>query len=73
MELKVGQIWKHYKGDTYRIVALARNSETDDLYDVVVYERTDEPKIWTQSKERFLSNETYEGQTIPRFTFVSDN
>lgn len=73
MKPKIGQIWKHYKGNEYRIVALARNSETDDTYDVVVYERVDEPKIWTQSKERFLGTEQYNGETVSRFTFIGDN
>ncbi len=74
MELKPGQIWKHYKGGMYRIVTAAVNNQTDELYDVIVYQDTsDESKIWTQSKERFLSIEEYEGQTVPRFTFISDN
>mgnify|MGYP003394495342 CR=1 FL=1 len=73
MELKPGQIWKHYKGADYRIVVLGRSSETDDTYDVVVYENIAEGKIWVQSKNRFLSNEEYQGETVARFTFVSDN
>ena len=73
MELKPGQLWRHYKGAPYRILYLARSSETDDLYDVVVYQNVEFPeKIWTQSKARFLSTEKYEGNTVPRFTFMND-
>lgn len=73
MELKAGQIWRHYKGGMYRIVTLAVNNQTDELYDAVVYQdTTDESKIWTQSKARFLSTEEFEGKTVPRFTFVSE-
>lgn len=74
MEIKIGQIWRHYKGGMYKILLLAVNNQTDELYDAVVYQDVDdESKIWTQSKERFLSTEEYEGKTVPRFTFISDN
>ena len=74
MEIKPGQIWRHYKGGMYHIVALPQNNQTDELFDMVVYEdTTDTSKIWTQSKERFLSTEEWQGETVARFTFVSDN
>lgn len=73
MELKPGQLWQHYKGGKYRIVLLAKNNQTDELYDVVVYvDATDSEKVWTQSLERFLSTEQYEGNTVPRFTLISE-
>ncbi len=74
MELKPGQIWRHYKGGMYRIVALPQNNQTDELYDSVVYEDiSDTSKIWVQSKERFLGKEDWQGETVARFTLVSDN
>lgn len=74
MELKAGQIWKHYKGGMYRIVTLAKNNQTDELYDAVVYQDVSAPeKVWTQSLERFLATATYEGQTVSRFTFVTES
>lgn len=74
MQLKPGQVWKHYKGTPYRVLHLGRSSETDDMYDVVVYQNIEFPeKIWSQSKERFLGTEEYDGQTVPRFSFVSHN
>ena len=74
MELKVGQVWKHYKGGIYRIIILAKNNQTDDLFDAVVYQDVgDSEKIWTQSVERFLEINQYEGKTVSRFIFVSDN
>lgn len=73
MELKPGQIWKYYKGGMYRIVTLAVNNQTDELYGAVVYQDiSDESKIWTQSKERFLSTQQVGGQILPRFTLVSE-
>lgn len=74
MELKPEQLWKHYKGGMYRIVILAKNNQTDELYDAVVYQDVSAPeKIWTQSTERFLGTEEYNGVTVSRFTFISDN
>ncbi len=73
MELKPGQLWKHYKGGMYRIVTLAVNNQTDELYDAVLYQNVDdESKVWTQSKERFLGTEQYNGEIVPRFTLVSE-
>ncbi len=72
MELKPGQTWRHYKGGIYKIIALGRNSETDDLYDVVIYENTAEPKIWVQSVQRFLSTEEREGKIVPRFELITN-
>jgi hypothetical protein len=72
MEPKVGQIWRHYKGGVYRIIALAKNSETDDIYDTIGYEDMTAPKTWTQSHSRFTEPIEWEGEKISRFTFVSE-
>ena len=37
MELKPGQIWKHYKGNDYKIIIIGKHSETAE--DMVVYEQ----------------------------------
>lgn len=34
-EIAVGKVYRHYKGNVYRIIALARHSETDE--EMVVY------------------------------------
>ncbi len=74
MEQKIepGQLWRHYKGGLYRIVALAQNNQTDDLYDMVVYEDTTAPKVWTQSLARFVETVTWEGKQVKRFERTSD-
>lgn len=76
MELKAGQIWKHFKGDTYKILTLAR-IEADGT-DVVVYERQTNIahtgwSIWVRPINSFFEVVEREGNTVSRFTFVSDN
>jgi len=74
MELKAGQIWKHYKGGIYRIIALASNSESDDFIDMVVYQKTtDDHKTWVQSVSRFMETVHVDGKTVPRFELISEN
>ena len=54
MEVKVDQIYKHFKGNTYRVIAIAKSCE--DLSLQVVYQDTeDEHKIWVRSYEEFIS------------------
>lgn len=41
--LHPGQVWRHYKGGVYQVVALARHSET--LEPLVTYVRTDDKSV----------------------------
>ena len=76
MELKVGQIWKHYKGDTYKIITLGKLEENQE--EMVVYERQTDIahtgwRIWICPQRLFEETVEWKGKTVPRFTFVSDN
>lgn len=54
MELVINGIYRHFKGNTYKVIALALDSTT--LEEVVVYQSTtDLNKIWVRKKEEFLS------------------
>ena len=67
--LKLG-IYKHYKGNEYKVVAVAKNSETTE--DLVVYrDIEDKNKIWARPLKMFLENVEVEGKIIPRFKFIS--
>lgn len=76
MEIKPGQLYKHYKGDTYEIITLAKHSESKEW--LVVYKRlTDfvhngEWKIYARPKEMFLETVEVDGKTVPRFEFISE-
>jgi len=48
------RIYKHFKGDYYLLVDIAKDSET--LEDVVVYRKLyDDGSLWVRSKDSFLS------------------
>jgi len=71
-ELKMG-VYKHYKGNLYLVIGLAKNSET--LEDLVVYIPLYTPeevlsRMWVRPLEMFLSDTEWEGKTVKRFTYV---
>lgn len=72
-ELRLGQIWKHYKGGKYKIILLAKNVEEGDAVDMVVYQKTGEEQLLTQSVGRFTESVNHDGKQVPRFDFISDN
>ena len=72
-ELKMGGIYRHYKGKTYRVIDLARHSET--LEWLVVYEclyENPEAKIWVRPMGMFLEDITLDGKQVPRFAYIGD-
>ena len=53
-ELKINRIYKHFKGDYYLVVDVAKYSETKE--DFVVYRRLyGDGGLWVRPKEMFLS------------------
>lgn len=53
MEVKVGNIYRHFKGMKVKVIALAKDSET--LEDMVVYEHLDTNEIWVRPYKMFVS------------------
>jgi hypothetical protein len=73
MDLKLG-IYEHYKGKKYRVIGIAKHSET--LEDVVVYEALYEnemSKLWVRPLTMFTENVIVEGKTVPRFKYAGDS
>lgn len=74
-EIKVGEKYKHYKGNLYEVVAVARDSE-DPQKELVVYKALyDSPEFgkeqtWVRPKKEFLEEVTKEGKTRLRFEEV---
>ncbi len=71
-EVKVGGKYKHYKGNYYEVIAVARDSENPEKELVVYKALYDSPdfgknQIWVRPKEEFLGIVTKNGNTCLRF------
>jgi hypothetical protein len=67
--ISVGDVYRHYKGKQYRVLAVARHSET--LEEVVVYEclyENPQGKIWVRPLSMWGENVDWQGSRIPRFS-----
>lgn len=54
LEVMVGQVYRHFKGNLYRVIAIAYDSETNKK--VVVYEALyGDNKIWVRDYLMFTS------------------
>ena len=68
---KVGAVYRHYKGNIYKVLHLARHSETHE--EVVVYQSvTDPEKIWVRPLGMFMEEVEWEGKTVLRFALISE-
>jgi hypothetical protein len=63
--------YRHYKGNEYVVIGVAKHSET--LEEMVVY-RPDygEQGLWVRPKEIFLETVEVDGKQVPRFRFLRE-
>jgi hypothetical protein len=62
--------YRHYKGRDYRVLGIARHSET--LEPLVVYQALyDERGLWVRPAAMFVETVEHHGVRVPRFAFVS--
>ena len=65
------QYYKHFKGNIYKVLYIAKHSET--LEDYVVYQAMyGEHGIWVRPKAMFEETITRDGQTFRRFSPISE-
>ncbi len=63
--------YRHYKGKEYRVLHLARHSETEE--ELVVYQLLyGDFSWWVRPRAMFLEQVEINGQRVPRFAFVAD-
>lgn len=74
-KVKLGK-YKHYKGNFYEVIGVARHSETLEelvvyraLYDVPEYGRN---SLWVRPKKMFMEMVNKDGKEVPRFEFVGE-
>ena len=65
-----GKFYRHFKGNVYRVLHIAKHSET--LEEMVVYQAMyGERGIWVRPKAMFEEVIERDGRTLKRFTPIS--
>jgi len=63
--------YRHYKGGEYRVLGIARHSET--LAPLVVYQALyGERGLWVRPHTMFAETIIHQGRNEPRFRFIGD-
>lgn len=66
---KKGELYRHYKGNVYRVLFLAKHTET--LEDLVVYgDVENESTVWCRPLKMFMETIEKDGKRIERFEKV---
>lgn len=64
-------LYRHFKGNLYRLLYTARHSETEEL--LVIYQALyGDRGIWARPLQDFIATIDRDGQSMARFTPVSD-
>jgi hypothetical protein len=62
-------IYRHYKGNTYQVLGVAKHSETEE--DLVVYRALyGEWGLWVRPLKMFSEKVEVEGKLVSRFTLI---
>ena len=65
----INGLYEHYKGFRYKVLAVARHSET--LEELIVYQALyGEEGVWVRPLTMFLENVTIDGKPQPRFKLI---
>ncbi|MEX0724679.1 MAG: DUF1653 domain-containing protein, partial [Planctomycetaceae bacterium] len=64
--------YRHYKGNEYIVLGVARHSETEE--ELVVYRQDyGDRGLWVRPKTMFEENIEWNGRPTPRFQFVGES
>ncbi len=64
--------YRHYKGNEYIVLGVARHSETEE--ELVVYRQDyGDHGLWVRPKAMFLEQVVVNGESKPRFKFVGES
>ena len=66
-EIIIGETYKHFKGNMYKVVGFAKHSET--MEDMIVYESLRNASLWVRPK--YMWNEVVDDKGTLRFTLCS--
>jgi hypothetical protein len=63
-------MYRHYKGNTYQVLGVAKHSETEEH--LVVYRALyGEFGLWVRPLEMFCGKVEVGGKSVPRFEFIN--
>ena len=71
----LGCIYKHYKGELYKVLDVVPHADSDTLEQNVYYECLYANKVsrtWTRSLKSFTETLAVDGKQVPRFQLVTD-
>lgn len=69
-DIKLG-CYRHFKGNEYRVVALAKNSETEEM--MVVYKALyNEGELWVRPASMWNETIIRDGKEYKRFTYIGE-
>ena len=63
-------IYKHFRGNLYRVLDIARHSETEEEH--VVYRAMKDDSLWIRPLSMLEEVIEREGKTVKRFEFVEE-
>lgn len=67
-EVKIGK-YRHFKGNEYEVLYIAKHSET--LEELVVYRALyGEGEVWVRPLKMWNERVERDGKTFPRFTYI---
>ena len=67
--VKAGEKYRHYKGNEYEVLYVAKHTETEE--DLVIYRALkDLEQIWARPLAMFEESVEWEGKTVPRFSRI---
>ena len=63
--------YRHYKGNEYEVIDVARHSESEE--EMVVYRKLyGDHSLWVRPLGMFAENVLVDGQTVPRFEWIGE-
>lgn len=65
-EIQIGKIYRHFKGNLYKVIAIAKHSETQE--EMVVYQSLDSSRTWVRPK--YMWSEIIDDNSTLRFTLL---
>lgn len=66
--VKPGQHFRHYKGNEYEVIGVAKHTETDEEF--VAYRADQGSQLWVRPLAMFFEEVEWQGKRVPRFAEV---